>query len=167
MTYKANQGKEIIVSPCDAHLLAKPWTATNNPNARSLQDCWYCHRKETVGGRRRTVYLHRLIMNPPAGFDVDHLNGNGLDNRRENLEIVTRAENVRRAKARQWGESMKDKIVKIILDERTTLDNLPGVFDGESIRITMTDGTAWYTIYFTATELIDMLIGIRKRKNGR
>jgi hypothetical protein len=37
--------------------------------------------------------MHRQIMNPPAGLFVDHINHNGLDNRKDNLRIVTPAEN--------------------------------------------------------------------------
>lgn len=38
-------------------------------------------------------WIHRLITNCPAGYEVDHINRNPLDNTRENLRIVTRAEN--------------------------------------------------------------------------
>jgi hypothetical protein len=41
------------------------------------------------------IQMHRLILNAPKGADVDHINGNGLDNRRENLRICSRAENLR------------------------------------------------------------------------
>ncbi len=40
-----------------------------------------------------TRCMHRDIMEPQKGLDVDHMNGDGLDNRRRNLRVVTRAEN--------------------------------------------------------------------------
>ena len=44
------------------------------------------------------VYLHRYIMGihqNKDGLVIDHINRNKLDNRRENLRIVTHAENLR------------------------------------------------------------------------
>jgi hypothetical protein len=44
-------------------------------------------------GSRRTIYMHREILKPGAGLDVDHANGDGLDNRRENLRPATPSQN--------------------------------------------------------------------------
>lgn len=41
------------------------------------------------------VYLHRFIANPHDGMSVDHINGNKLDNRRENLRVCTHQTNMR------------------------------------------------------------------------
>lgn len=43
--------------------------------------------------RRRNIFMHRFIINAPKGSIVDHINRNGLDNRRENLRIVTNRQN--------------------------------------------------------------------------
>lgn len=41
----------------------------------------------------KTIYMHRLIIDAKKGEVVDHINGNGLDNRKSNLRIVTHKQN--------------------------------------------------------------------------
>ncbi len=57
--------------------------------------------------RTTTVRLHREIMNAPAGFLVDHRNGETMDNRRDNLRIATTCQNMqnRRVKKKQGASS--------------------------------------------------------------
>ena len=44
-------------------------------------------------GNWRPVSLHRFLMGEPKGMCVDHINGDTLDNRRNNLRIVTAQQN--------------------------------------------------------------------------
>lgn len=68
------------------------------------QDKWYatkdnktCHAvRWTKGNRsnRRLIFMHRCILGyPQKGEEIDHINGNGLDNRLINLRFVTRRQN--------------------------------------------------------------------------
>jgi len=53
-----------------------------------------------TGKERRPLYLHRFLMNPDEGLEVDHIDGNSLNNCRQNLRIVTRAEQSQNTSAR-------------------------------------------------------------------
>ena len=55
----------------------------------------YAQRAITSSGKKIILLMHRIIMNPSQNMQIDHINGNGLDNRRSNLRICTRSENQR------------------------------------------------------------------------
>ena len=46
----------------------------------------------------KTTYMHQKILEVPQGLVVDHINHDGMDNRRANLRAATRAQNIRNRK---------------------------------------------------------------------
>jgi hypothetical protein len=65
----------------------------------------YAARWQNDGRKNRMVLLHRVLLDAPAGPDVDHINGDGLDNRRCNLRFATRSQNIANSRNRQTGQS--------------------------------------------------------------
>lgn len=49
-------------------------------------------------GNSKYIVMHRMLIDVPPGMEIDHINHNGLDNRRNNLRIVTREQNTRNAR---------------------------------------------------------------------
>ncbi len=79
------QGKIAIVDEEDYKWLSQ-WTWSHCPNRKKDG---YAQRAIYLGaGKCRTVYMHRLIMNATDAIEVDHINQNGLDNRRCNLRFA-------------------------------------------------------------------------------
>lgn len=54
---------------------------------------FYAVRGSRINGKSRLVPMHRAILNPDPKVKVDHRNGDGLDNRRDNLRVCTNAQN--------------------------------------------------------------------------
>lgn len=84
------QGKVAIVDAEDFEQINQ-WRWFANRKGK----LWYVGRWVTIEGKKYQVYMHRFITNAPKGKVVDHINGNGLDNRRSNLRICTHRENLR------------------------------------------------------------------------
>lgn len=53
----------------------------------------HVYRRYRDGSAIRVEYLHRRLLNPPSDKVVDHIDGDGFNNRRSNLRICTHAEN--------------------------------------------------------------------------
>lgn len=54
----------------------------------------YAVRKKWINKKQIRFLLHRQIMGFPKGLEIDHINRDKLDNRKSNLRIVTREQNV-------------------------------------------------------------------------
>lgn len=67
--------------------------------------------------KRKRVAMHRLILSARDGDVVDHINGDGLDNRRSNLRIVTIQQNAFNQK--HHGGSSRHKGVSYRADSGT------------------------------------------------
>ena len=85
------KGKSAIVDNNDYDILAKYSWYSNESSTTP-----YAYRSRWISGENRSVEIpmHHVVMNCVGrGEEVDHINGNGLDNRKENLRFVTRAQN--------------------------------------------------------------------------
>jgi len=105
------------------------------------------HRKKHEKKGPDIVYLHRFLMEPAVDMQVDHKNGDTLDNRRYNLRVCTRAENLRNAKKhcgfskykgvvwskqiKRWTVKIQGKHIGTFLNE----EDAACAYDGEARRV--------------------------------
>ena len=83
------RGKYALVDDRDYETLSRfRWHAINRSG------WWYAAK----GSAPNVEYMHRVIARPEGGLLVDHKDGDGLNNVRENLRVATHAQNMRNRK---------------------------------------------------------------------
>lgn len=89
------QGKVAIVDDEDFENIARfRWQCASSKTHSLL----YARRSQYMGGgaancKLKLVQMHNLILPPLPGFVVDHIDGDGLNNRRSNLRYATHSQN--------------------------------------------------------------------------
>jgi len=102
-TILLSDGSKTIVDDADADLFGRcKWCLQT---VRRLQ---YARRWDG----RKTIYLHREIMQPQSDMVIDHIDGDGLNNQRINLRIVTRRQNQWNRQNRAEGIYWTDRLSK-------------------------------------------------------
>ena len=82
------QGKFAIVDDEDYDwLMTWKWCAVKQGHT------FYAYTNTPRSQGKTLIGMHRFLMCHPKGMDIDHINHNGLDNRRSNIRIATRREN--------------------------------------------------------------------------
>lgn len=65
----------------------------------------YARRNIRTNGHTKAYYLHRMITGVKDGEYVDHIDGNGLNNRKSNLRICTQQQNTSNKRPMPGGSS--------------------------------------------------------------
>lgn len=99
--------QQLVENPSSIPLTrGKSALVSQQDHAQLSKHSWYCgHRgyamrsKLMPDGARKTVSMHREILKASLGQEVDHINRNRLDNRRENLRIIGHGDNLHNRRA--------------------------------------------------------------------
>jgi len=85
---RLTQNKVAIIDNEDYLLISKyKW------QAQFQRGIWYAIATYSKNNRSTTIRMHRLIMNIESGVQIDHRDGDGLNNCRNNLRICTISQN--------------------------------------------------------------------------
>jgi hypothetical protein len=89
------QPRYTIVDPADYdRLKGYQWLTKKGSNSFYARR----HVPPCKGQKETIVYIHQELITVPKGMVVDHINNDGMDNRRANLRAATRAQNMRNRK---------------------------------------------------------------------
>ena len=83
-----------------------------------------------IKGKKDTMFMHRLILDAHKGREVDHINGDGLDNRRCNIRLCSKSQNQANRK-KQLGLSSQYKGVSWHKKDRKWMSSIK--LNGKSI----------------------------------
>lgn len=108
--FQIPQGYIVFIEAIDSELALRKWSIQRSTDRYiSVKRTVRIPNAEYIEGtpRYRKEWLHRVIMERVLGRkltqdeEVDHINGDTLDNRRANLRVVTRTQNNQNARRRK------------------------------------------------------------------
>lgn len=97
-----------VIGPSIAYIpLSNGWFSLVDSNDAEMLEQWnwnihhggkasvaaYAIRTITIEGKKKNIAIHQMLIDVPEEMVPDHKNGNGLDNRRINLRVVTSSQN--------------------------------------------------------------------------
>ncbi|MHC4459950.1 MAG: AP2 domain-containing protein [Planctomycetota bacterium] len=93
---------------------------------------YYCvtsKNKDTFG---KKIYMHHIVKgNPPVGMEVDHCDGNGLNNKKNNIRFCSHKENCQARRKRKTKTSSKYKGVSWDKERKQWMVRIMGI-DGKN-----------------------------------
>lgn len=115
------QGYVALIDDADAELiLARTWHAkVRRTTVRTTVYAGTNVLRDPLNKRKgyRWTTMHRFLMSDPQGQEVDHIDGNGLNNTRANLRVCSHSENMRNRRA--YGKSQFLGVVRGEIRKRT------------------------------------------------
>lgn len=104
------------------------------PVISSFDGTWHLNNRgyisRTLKGKRESI--HRVIMKPQRNLVVDHIDGNRLNNKKENLRIITRGQNSQNIKS---NKRSKTGIRGVSYDSRWSKWRARMTVDGKEINL--------------------------------
>ena len=119
--------------------------------AQRSRSTFYANQCLKVNGKWTAISMHRAILSPLPDEETDHINGNGLDNRRSNLRLANRAQNsfnrklnknnksgfkgVRRSPSGRWRAEVRFKGKTLHLGHFNTVERAAQAYDSIAIEL--------------------------------
>jgi len=109
-----SRGKKTLIDDIDEDLSQFKWYLVET-TSKSRSNYYAYNQVKYKNGRYKYNRLHRVILERVLGRilskreEVDHINHNGLDNRRENIRLATRSENQHNQRIRTFAKSSRYK----------------------------------------------------------
>jgi hypothetical protein len=138
------QGKVALVDDEDFESIANhKWCAHQRGNT------FYAERSR-FGNRGGTILMHREILSTSdTALEIDHIDGNGLNNTRANLRVVTHAENMKN----QHQPTDDLKPIKITSEANRAIEAYLGWQRGIGVDISKQDALEDAVLFFVTTKM--------------
>lgn len=120
--------------------------------ARKTHNMYYAVHTLPRSQNQRKLYMHAIIIGTPPRKMTDHINGDGLDNRKENLRVVTNRENLQNLHVKKTSKYPGVRFVRQSKKWRATIQ-----FKGKQYNLgNYSDELTAATVYAVASEVIKM-----------